>query len=79
MERLQSHQKHGLCCETWGGNLANHVCNYASAALGVIQRQGGGKPSHVEGGYLCVQRLHEGQVFRFAKVPGKSSPAYLGT
>ncbi len=51
----------------------------ASAALGIVQRQGLGKLRHIRVQYLWVQdRLRHGD-FRVRKVPGKENPADLLT
>ena len=51
----------------------------ASAALGIVQRQGLGRLRHIRVQYLWVQdRLRHGD-FRVQKVPGKQNPADLLT
>ena len=51
----------------------------ASAAIGVIQRQGLGKLRHVEVRYLWLQdELKEGRI-ELLKIPGTENPADLGT
>ena len=55
------------------------VLSDASAALGIIQRQGLGKTRHIDCSYLFVQNLNAEKVLRFAKVPGADNPADLCT
>jgi hypothetical protein len=51
----------------------------ASAALGVIQRQGLGKLRHIDCSYLFVQALNAEKVVQFAKVAGQENPSDIGT
>ena len=51
----------------------------ASAALGVVQRQGLGKLRHIDCRYLFVQALNADKVVQFAKVLGQENPGDLGT
>ena len=51
----------------------------ASAALGVIQRQGLGKLRHIDCSYLFVQAINADKVVQFAKVAGQENPSDLGT
>ena len=51
----------------------------ASAALGVIQRQGLGKLRHIDCSYLFVQALNADKIVQFAKVAGQENPSDLGT
>ena len=51
----------------------------ASAALGIIQRQGLGKLRHIDCSYLFVQNLNAEKVIRFSKVAGNDNPADLCT
>ena len=55
------------------------VFSDASAALGVIQRQGLGRLMHVDCSFLFVQSLNANKVVQFAKVPGQQNPSDLGT
>eukprot|EP00972_Heterocapsa_arctica_P034668 5105155-Heterocapsa_arctica.AAC.1 len=51
----------------------------ASAALGLINRQGLGKARHVETQWLWIQQAtREGRV-TMNKIPGKENPADLST
>ena len=49
----------------------------ASAALGIVQRQGLGKLRHIDCNYLFVQNLNAEEVIRFVKVAGCDNPADL--
>ena len=51
----------------------------ASAALGIIQRQGLGKLRHVDCSYLFVRVLNADKVVQFAKVAGQENPGDIGT
>ena len=51
----------------------------ASAALGVVQRQGLGKLRHIDCSYLFAQNLNAEKVIRFSKVAGSDNPADLCT
>ena len=51
----------------------------ASAALGVVQRQGLGKLRHIDCSYLFVQALNADKVVQFAKVLGQENPCDPGT
>ena len=62
-----------------GKEFANVILSDASAALGIIQRQGLGKLRHVDCSFLFVQNLNANKTFQFAKVPGLENPADLGT
>ena len=55
------------------------VISDASAALGVIQRQGLGRLRHVDCSFLFVQSLKANKVLQFAKVAGQENPSDLGT
>ena len=60
-------------------NLGTIVYSDASAALGVIQRQGLGKLRHIDCSYLFVQALNADKVIQYAKVPGQENPGDIGT
>ena len=60
-------------------NLGTIVYSDASAALGVIQRQGLGKLRHIDCSYLFVQALNADRVIQYAKVPGQENPGDIGT
>ena len=53
------------------------VLSDASAALGVIQRQGLGRLRHVDCSFLFA--INANKVVQFAKVPGQENPGDLGT
>ena len=60
-------------------NLGVLIYSDASAALGVIQRQGLGKLRHVDCSFLFVQGLNARKVIQYSKVAGLENPADLGT
>ena len=51
----------------------------ASAALGIIQRQGLGRVRHVDCSFLFVQDLNARETIQYGKVAGSENPADLGT
>ena len=51
----------------------------ASAALGIIQRQGVGKLRHISTQYLWIQEKTRGNEFDIAKVPGEDNPSDILT
>ena len=51
----------------------------ASAALGIVQRQGLGKVRHLDCSYLYVQQINAERLLKFEKVPGAQNPADLCT
>ena len=51
----------------------------ASAALGIIQRQGLGRVRHVDCSFLFVQDLNARKTIQYGKVAGAENPADLGT
>ena len=51
----------------------------ASAAIGIVQRQGLGKLRHIEVKNLWLQDEVKGERIRIRKVNGKENPADLGT
>ena len=61
--------------QAWG----TVVLSDASAALGVIQRQGLGRLRHVDCGFLFVQGLNARKIVQFSKVPGSDNPADVCT
>ena len=58
-----------------GVSLEATVNTDASAALGIIQRQGLGKLRHISTQFLWVQEKVRGNEFDIAKVPGLDNPA----
>jgi len=60
-------------------NFNSALFSDASAALGVVQRQGLGKLRHIDCNYLFVQNLNAEKVIRFVKVAGTENPADLCT
>jgi hypothetical protein len=62
-----------------GMSASVHVGMDASAALGLINRQGLGKARHIETQWLWIQQAtREGRVL-MNKIPGKENPADLFT
>ena len=55
------------------------ILSDASAALGIIQRQGLGKLRHIDCSYLFVQNLNAEKIIKFSKVIGTENPADLCT
>ena len=51
----------------------------ASAALGIIQRQGSGRVRHVDCSFLFVQDLNARKTIQYGKVAGSENPVDLGT
>ena len=51
----------------------------ASAALGIIQRQGVGKMRHVSTQYLWIQEKTRQDIFDIAKIPGDDNPSDILT
>ena len=51
----------------------------ASAALGIIQRQGVGKLRHISTQYLWIQEKTRNEEFDISKVPGEDNPADILT
>ena len=62
-----------------GWVLSGEVWSDASAALGIINRNGLGKTSHIETGLLWIQQTAAQQRLKFGKVLGKDNPADLFT
>ena len=63
----------------WGSNVGGVVETDASAALGIIQRQGLGKVRHIDTASLYVQNLAAQKTLDIVKVPGTANPAELCT
>ena len=59
----------------FGWELCAEVYGDASAALGIIHRQGLGKTRHIQTGLLWVQQIAAEQRLKFGKVWGKENPA----
>ena len=51
----------------------------ASAALGIIQRQGLGKLRHIDTSFLYIQQINVDRVLRFEKTSGDSNPSDICT
>ena len=51
----------------------------ASAAIGMVQRQGTGKVRHIEVGMLWIQQNQKEGEVEVAKVDGRHNPAYMFT
>jgi hypothetical protein len=62
-----------------GHKIGTIILSDASAALGIIQRQGLGRMRHIDCSFLFVQSLNANKVVQFAKVPGYENPADLCT
>ena len=65
--------------QDWGFQVSGIIKYDASAALGIIQRQGVGKVRHIDCSYLYIQQVNAEKVLRFGKVPGIANPADLCT
>jgi hypothetical protein len=63
--------------ERWGVEIKGVIKSDASAALGIIQRQGLGKMRHLDCSYLYIQQVSAERILRFEKVPGANNPADL--
>ena len=59
----------------YGMNMKNVVLSDASAALGIVQRQGLGKIRHLDTSYLFVQDLNAEKKMRYEKVDGADNVA----
>ena len=62
-----------------GYTARGEIWGDASAALGIIHRQGLGKTRHIEIGLLWIQQTAAEQRLKFEKVLGKENPADLFT
>ena len=62
-----------------GQSFGTVIFSDASAALGVVQRQGLGRLRHVDCSFLFVQSLSARKVAQFSKVPGRDNPADICT
>ena len=62
-----------------GYKLQGEVWGDASAALGIINRNGLGKTRHIDTSLLWVQETAASQRLRYAKVLGRDNPADLYT
>eukprot|EP00974_Lingulodinium_polyedra_P069419 6720679-Lingulodinium_polyedra.AAC.1 len=65
--------------QDWGIQIGGVVKSDASAALGIIQRQGLGKVRHIDCSHLYIQRVSAEKVLAFSKVPGARNPADMCT
>jgi hypothetical protein len=63
----------------WGMNISAVMKSDASAALGIVQRQGLGKVRHIDCSYLYIQQVCAAKTLAFAKIPGAKNPADLCT
>ena len=63
----------------FGWKLRGEVWGDASAALGIINKQGLGKTRHIDTGCLWIQQVAAQQRLRFQKVLGTNNPADLFT
>ena len=63
----------------WGMDFYGKVLADASAALGIISRQGLGKVRHIDTSYLWIQQVSAERQLEFSKVPGESNIADLMT
>ena len=69
----------GRHSKDWGSNVGGVVKTDASAALGIIERQGLGKVRHIDTALLYVQNLAAQKTLDFVKVPGTANPADMCT
>ena len=65
--------------QDWGIQVDGVVKSDASAALGIIQRQGLGKVRHIDCSYLYIQQVSAEKTLAFSKVPGARNPADMCT
>ena len=65
--------------QDWGIQVSGVVKSDASAALGIIQRQGLGKVRHIDCAYLYIQQINAEKVLAFSKVPGARNSADICT
>ena len=65
--------------QDWGIQVSGVVKSDASAALGIIQRQGLGKVRHIDCSYLYIQQINAEKVLAFSKVPGARNSADICT
>ena len=63
----------------FGWKMHGEVWGDASAALGIINRNGLGKTRHLDTGLLWIQQIAAEQIFKFGKVLGANGPADLFT
>ena len=72
-----SSETHGVKSrlQDFGHMVSGHVLGDASAALGIIKRQGLGRLRHVDASYLWVQQAPAERTLAFEKVGGKDDPA----
>ena len=63
----------------WGVNASAVMKSDASAALGIIQRQGLGKVKHIDCAYLYIQQVSAEKVLTFFKIPGARNAADICT
>jgi hypothetical protein len=63
----------------WGISTSGVIKSDASAALGIIQRQGLGKVRHIDCGYLYIQQVSAEKTLTFSKVPGARNAADICT
>ena len=62
-----------------GTTMAVHVMGDASAALGIVRRQGLGKVRHLDTNWLWVQEKSRNKEVNFNKVKGSENPANMMT
>ena len=63
----------------WGFSVGACIKSDASAALGIIQRQGLGKVRHIDCSFLYIQQVCAQKLLSFKKVPGTRNTADLCT
>ena len=63
----------------WGMDFLGKILADASAALGIISRQGLGKVRHIDTSYLWIQQVSAERELEFIRVPGQSNVADLMT
>jgi hypothetical protein len=65
--------------QDWGVQVGGAIKSDASAALGIIQRQGLGKVRHIDCSYLYIQQISAERVLTFSKIRGARNPADMCT
>ena len=65
--------------QDWGFQSQAVIKSDASAALGIVQRQGLGKVRHIDCSYLYIQQVCAERLLAFSKVPGAKNTADICT
>ena len=66
-------------CSEFGTTLVTCIYIDASAAIGILEREGVGKIRHIDVGVLWLQQKHLRQDIGFHKIDGTKNPADLMT